>query len=124
MCILTVFLSDVVFLSDCESESDDAFGFWIRRLGLYQCDLLSLNPNMDLTENIVNAAQTLLKEQYDVDGCQNTSLAEYGKFIKVSPDKLSVQIVGFKSNTIFMSSNQSSPYRFTSLGMLGLHSRQ
>ena len=53
MIVLTVFLSDVVFLSDCESESDDASGFWIRRLGLYQCDLLSLNPNMDLTENIM-----------------------------------------------------------------------
>ena len=40
-----------------------------------------------------NAAQTLLKNQYDIDGCQITSLAEYGEFIKVSPGKCSIQIL-------------------------------
>ena len=57
---------------------------------------------MDLTENIVNAAQTLLKEQYDVDGCPNTSLAEYGKFIKVLGKTEFLQILYISGDTAIL----------------------
>ena len=76
------------------SDSDpDPVNFWIQNLNLYECDLQSLQPNKDVTENVINASQKLLKEQFGIYGFQNTALAHSLKFARAPTDKLCVQVL-------------------------------
>ena len=93
-----VYTSTVSILSDSEhvliSDSDpDPPNWWIQSLELYECDRQSLQPGVDLTGNVINAAQRVLKRQFRVDGFQNTTLADSLKFSVVSPYKLCVQVL-------------------------------
>ena len=76
------------------SDSDpDPVNIWIDSLELYKCDLQSLQPDMDLTENVINAAQKVLKSQFNINGCQSTVLGHSLKFCAVSSDELCVQLL-------------------------------
>ena len=66
--------------------------YWIP-YQLYNCDRQSLEIGMDLTENVINAAQTILKNQFGMGGFQDTALATYLKFVPISPSVVSVQIL-------------------------------
>ena len=48
---------------------------------------------MDLTENVINAGQKVLKRQFNIGGCQNTTLSQSLKFVGESPDKLCIQLL-------------------------------
>ena len=75
-------------------DSDpDPVNFWIKNLDLYDCDLQSLQPNRDVTENVINASQKVLKDQFSIGGCQSTALAHSLKFSRAPTDKLSVQVL-------------------------------
>ena len=51
------------------SDSDpDPVTWWIQGLELYNCDEVSLQPGMDLTENVISAAQKVLKWQFNIGG--------------------------------------------------------
>ena len=84
-------------LSDSEyvyvSDSDPDPTWWIKDLELYKCDEESLQPGMELTENVINAAQKVLKQQFNIGGCQNTALPQSLKFVTESADKLCFQIL-------------------------------
>ena len=82
------FNSCIVGSSDSECDQD----YWIP-YQLYNCDRQSLEFGMDITENVVNAAQTLLKNQFVISGFQNTTLATYLNFIPISPSEPSIQIL-------------------------------
>ena len=70
-------------------DSDpDPVNFWIKKI--YDCDLQSLQPNRDVTEN---ASQKVLKDQFSIGGCQSTALAHSLKFSRAPTDKLSVQVL-------------------------------
>ena len=76
------------------SDSDpDPVNLWIQNLNLYDCDLQSLQPNKDVTENVINASQKLLKDQFGICGFQNTALAHSLKFSRAPTDKLCVQVL-------------------------------
>ncbi len=80
------------------------FTWWIKALHLYDSDKAILQcTNKDLTDSIVNAAQTLLKNQFpDYAGFQSTLLGEGLKFAPVNRKKKSVQILntGMQSTAI------------------------
>ena len=95
-----VYTSTVSILSDSEhvliSDSDPDppnSNWWIQSLELYECDRQSLQPGVDLTGNVINTAQRVLKRQFSVDGFQNTTLADSLKISVVSPYKLCVQVL-------------------------------
>ena len=76
------------------SDSDpDPVNFWIQNLNLYDCDLQSLQPNKDVTENVINASQRLLKDQFAISAFQNTALAHSLKFSRAPTDTLCVQVL-------------------------------
>ena len=65
------------FTNMCPSDSEfivvsaanpDPVNFWIQSLELYECDLQSLQPNQDLTESVICAAQNVLKRQFSLGG--------------------------------------------------------
>ena len=69
--VLSLYLEHVLV-----SDSDpDPVNCWIESLNLYDCDLQSLQPNKDLTESVIHAAQKVSKHQFNVGGCQSTALA-------------------------------------------------
>ena len=86
----------------CPSDSEfivvsaadpDPVNFWIQSLELYDCDLQSLQPNQDLTESVINAAQNVLKRHFNLGGCESTALAHSLKFQAAPTDKLCIQIL-------------------------------
>ncbi|XP_019851197.1 PREDICTED: uncharacterized protein LOC109581489 isoform X16 [Amphimedon queenslandica] len=98
---------DYVELSDCESinqsiggtkgssrsacsslkDKEDAYldQWWIKDLKLYNADKESLKSTVPLTDNIINAAQVLLKLQYPhISGWQDTLLEKKMNFDVIS----------------------------------------
>ena len=68
---ITIIFSDstVVFAS---SDSDSELDYWTP-YQLCNCDRQSLDSGMDLTENVINAAETILKNQFGMGGFQSTT---------------------------------------------------
>ena len=67
--------------------------WWIEALGLYDSDKEVLLSQSELTDNIINAAQILLRAQFpSVGGFQNTLLGNKLQFKPVSKETSSIQI--------------------------------
>ena len=56
------------------SDSDPDPNYWIQRLDLFEFDLRTLQKGMDVTGNIIKAAQMVLRLQFQVQGLQSTTL--------------------------------------------------
>ena len=83
--------SPIVITND---DPDPVCTWWIKELGLHMSDKESLDANMDLTDNVINAAHLLLREQYPhIGGLQDTILGQKLLFKPVSSNKTSVQIL-------------------------------
>ena len=81
----------VIILSEYEPKCSS--DYWIEQLHLYGSDYEALQTK-EITENIVNAAQSLLKQKFPlVQGLQDTVLAHHLKFCQIKPDELSVQVL-------------------------------
>ena len=79
---------------DEEDRGERDTTWWIRELHLYQRDKDTLSNDVELSDAIVNAAQSLLKSQYpDFSGFQSTLLSEGLKFTPISRSVNSVQIL-------------------------------
>ena len=55
------------------SDSDPDPNYWIQRLDLFEFDLQTLQKGMDVTGNIIKAAQMVLRLQFQVQGLQSTT---------------------------------------------------
>ena len=76
-----------------DHDNTTSTDYWIKQLHLYTADYEALRAK-EITGNIVNAAQSVLKTQFPlVQGMQDTVLAHHLKFRPVNPDKLSVQVL-------------------------------
>ena len=76
------------------SDSDpDPVDYWIQKLELYHCDLCSLEPDMDVTDGVIHAAQRVLKSQFQVGGCQSPALAHSLQFRTAPSNKLCIQVL-------------------------------
>lgn len=85
--------NEVVVLTDPMCEDSTTTDYWIRKLNLYTTDYEALQTK-EITGNIVNAAQSLLKKQFPlVQGFQDTVLAHHLKFCPIKPGELSVQVL-------------------------------
>lgn len=74
-------------------EDDASTDYWIKKLNLYTTDYEALQTK-EITGNIVNAAQSLLKKQFPlVQGFEDTVLAHHLKFSAIKPGALSVQVL-------------------------------
>ena len=84
--------NQLIILSDY--ESDCSTDYWIKQLiYLHPSDHEALCTK-EVTGNIINAAQSLLKKQFPlVQGLQDTALAHHLKFCPIKPDELSVQVL-------------------------------
>ena len=68
--------------------------WWIKDLSLYDADKEVLLENKELTDNIINAAQSLMKAQFPgFAGLQNTLLGINISFKPVSRTMKSIQIL-------------------------------
>ena len=55
------------------SDSDPDPKYWIQSLDLLEFDLQTLQKGLDVTGNVINAAQMVLKLQFNVQGLQSTT---------------------------------------------------
>lgn len=77
-----------------DSDPDPVCDWWIQPLGLYWDDKTALLSQGELTDNIINAAHTLLSLQFPhIAGLQNTLLGHHLDFMPTSSDLYSVQIL-------------------------------
>ena len=84
--------SKPIVISDNDQDLD--IDWWIQDLFLNQRDREILQTGKELTDNIINAAQTLLSEQYPtLKGFQNTCLGHYLDFKPILRCIPSVQIL-------------------------------
>ena len=82
--------SEPIVISDSDPDLD--INWWIQDLFLNQRDRELLQTGKELTDNIVNAAQTLLSEQYpSLKGFQSTCLGQHLDFKPISQEIPSVQ---------------------------------
>ena len=86
----------VLFLDVCvisDNDPDPVLNWWIKSLYLYESDKRIIDEGKELSDSIVNAAQSLLSKQFpQFAGFQNTVLGENLKFKSVARVK-SVQIL-------------------------------
>ena len=84
----------VVFSEHEDSTSDsNSTNYWIKPLHLYATDYEALQTK-EITGNIVNASQSLLKRQFPfIQGFQDTVLGHRLKFHPIKPGELSVQVL-------------------------------
>ena len=75
------------------SDSDPDPNFWIQKLDLFEFDLKTLQKGMDITGNIVNAAQMVLKLQFEVQGLQSTTRSQSLLCNSVPHGVFSIQIL-------------------------------
>ena len=76
-----------------DHEDSTSTDYWIKELHLYANDYKALQTK-EITGNIVNAAQSMLKRQFPLfQGLQDTVLAHHLKFRPIEPNKLSVQVL-------------------------------
>ena len=76
VCLLSwVTLCSPFLDSECVvvSDSDPDPKYWIQSLDLLEFDLQTLQKGMDVTGNVINAAQMVLKLQFNVQGLQSTT---------------------------------------------------
>ena len=84
--------SEPIVVSDNDPDLD--INWWIQDLFLNQRDREVLQTGKELTDNIINAAQTLLSEQYpNLKGIQSTCLGHHFDFKPISRGIPSVQIL-------------------------------
>ena len=94
--------SEPIVVSDNDPDLD--INWWIQDLFLNQRDREVLQTGKELTDNIINAAQTLLSEQYpNLKGFQSTCLGHHLDFKPISRGILSVQILHTGLYTIIAS---------------------
>ena len=80
-----------LFIQKSPVKDDD---WWMKELNLRESNRLILLNGSDLNDNIINAAQRLLKSQFsEIEGFQNTILAHNLKFKPTSSRTLSIQIL-------------------------------
>ena len=94
MCSVSPYLypSEVIVVSNTDPDPD--INWWIESLKLYDSDRISLNSESELTDNIIGAAQTILRRQFpNIQRFQDTFLAHSLNFSPVLPDKCSVQML-------------------------------
>ena len=59
--------------------------WWIKELNLYMADKECIENGSEVSDNVINAAQTLLKHQFPhILGFQNTLLGYSVKFLSIS----------------------------------------
>ncbi len=81
----------IVVISD--SDASPRCDWWIEDMVLFAADHMALKSG-DLTANIINAAQTMLKTQFpSVQGFQDTALLDNLNVHPVMRDRRSVQIL-------------------------------
>lgn len=94
--------------------------WWIKELYLYESDRDTLFEDVELSDAVINAAQTLLKAHYDIAGFQNTLLGDRLKFRPISRYSKSVQIMNtgeYNMIVIIIESQVVSYCRQITLGM-------
>ena len=85
LCLLYVHVYYVIFVTG------KADSWWIKDLNLYIADKNHLESGSEVSDNVINAADTLLSQQFPhIHGFQNTLLGYCLKF-KVVPRILSIQ---------------------------------
>ena len=73
---------------------DSCINWWIKDLNLYEVDKEVLEGNEELTDNIINAAQRIMKQQFvQFVGFQNSLLGRNLTFKQVSRHARSIQIL-------------------------------
>ena len=75
------------------SDTDPDPDYWIKELDLYDLDLQCLRDGKDLSENLINAAQVVLKTQFKVEGFLSTAKSQSLKYTSLSEGALCVQIL-------------------------------
>ena len=76
------------------SDSDPDPVYWIQKLDLYDSDLHCLEELMDVTENVMNASQMVLKSQFkEIGGLLTIAHAQSLLCDKTPEDVLCVQIL-------------------------------
>ena len=76
------------------SDSDPDPVYWIQKLGLCEYDLHCLEELMDVTENVMNASQMVLKSQFkEIGGLLTIAHAQSLLCDKTPEDVLCVQIL-------------------------------
>ena len=84
--------SEPILVSDNDPDPD--INWWIQDLFLNQRDREVLQTGKELTDNIINAAQTLLSEQHpSLKGFQSTCLGHHLDFKPISRDVPSIQVL-------------------------------
>ena len=74
-------------------SDSDSHKWWIKSLHLYQADQINIETGKELSDTVVNAAQSIFSHQYPhISGFQNTLLGQTLKFRSVSNDTPSVQV--------------------------------
>ena len=77
-----------------DSHPDPCIAWWIKELNLSEADRETLIGNDELTDNIINAAQRIMKDQFlQFIGFQNTILGVNLRFKRVSRLSKSIQIL-------------------------------
>ena len=83
-----------ITINEDDPSFTDSFHWWIERLRLYHEDRLYLAKGMDVTDNVINAAQKILRRQYaEITGFQDTILGPKLLFKEVPMTQKSVQIL-------------------------------
>ena len=91
-CNFVTILGD--FINVSRSDPDPVINWWIKSLQLFDDDKSVLREGKELTCNIINAAGSLLKQQFpNVQGFQDTVLAHNLKFSPMPVNGLSIQII-------------------------------
>ena len=86
--------SDSSIIEINDDSPDTVAKWWIKDLGLNESDRSVLQSGNELTENIVNAAQKILTNQFPkFHGFQSTSLIHHLNFKEIPSSTKSVQIL-------------------------------
>ena len=93
LCFINFIESDACVLVT-DDHPDPCIAWWVQELNLYEVDRETLIGNEELTDNIVNAAQRIMKDQFSqFIGFQNSILGINLKFKRVSRLEKSIQIL-------------------------------
>ena len=68
--------------------------YWIQSLDLFEVDLKTLENGRDVTENIINASQTVLKMQFKVQGFQRISETQSSQCKSMSDASIQIHHTG------------------------------
>ena len=77
-----------------DDSPDPVTSWWIKDLGLHESDRQVLQSRNELTDNIINAAQSILARQFPYfEGFQSTSNIHYLNFKEIPSNKKMLQIL-------------------------------